>query len=101
MMGLREDFEPTRAALLFLHLMLLSRNLFLKRIGVLTIICLLRMLSWLHLVLQLLLLIDFVVFTSTVKNQAMTSLSATISKKMTRGNIISLVVFFLVPKQPL
>uniref|UniRef100_A0A2N9FNI5 Reverse transcriptase Ty1/copia-type domain-containing protein n=1 Tax=Fagus sylvatica TaxID=28930 RepID=A0A2N9FNI5_FAGSY len=39
MMGLREDFEPTRVALLFLHLMLLSRSLFLKKIGVLTIIC--------------------------------------------------------------
>ena len=35
-------------ALLFLHLMLLSRSLFLKKIGILTIIYLLQMLSWLH-----------------------------------------------------
>uniref|UniRef100_A0A2N9HRD4 Reverse transcriptase Ty1/copia-type domain-containing protein n=1 Tax=Fagus sylvatica TaxID=28930 RepID=A0A2N9HRD4_FAGSY len=32
MMGFCKDFEPTRAAFLFLHLMLLSRNLFFKRI---------------------------------------------------------------------
>ena len=55
MMGLREDFDLPKllslVALLFLHLMLLSRNLFLKKIGVLTSIYLLRMLSWLHLVL--------------------------------------------------
>jgi hypothetical protein len=88
-------------ALLFLHLMLLSRSLFLKKIGVLTIIYLLQMLSWLHPVLQLLLLIDLVVFASIVKNQVMTSLSAIASKRMTKGNNISLVVLFLVHKQPL
>jgi hypothetical protein len=88
-------------ALLFLHLMLLSRSLFLKKIGVLTIIYLLQMLSWLHPVLQLLLLIDLVVFASIVKNQVMTSLSAIASKRMTKGNNISLVVLFLVNKQPL
>jgi hypothetical protein len=38
------------------------------------------MLSWLHLVLHLL-LIDLVVFARTVKNQVMTSLSATAKKK--------------------
>ena len=53
--------------LLFLQMMLLSRNLFLKKIGILTIIYLLRMLSWLHLVHQLLLLINLVVFANTVK----------------------------------
>ena len=84
MMGLREDFKPTRVALLFLHLMELSRNLFLKKIDILTIIYLLWMLFWLHLVLQHLLLIDLVVFASTVKSQAITSLSSSVSKKMTR-----------------
>ena len=88
-------------ALLFLHLILLLRNLFLKKTDVITIIYLLQMLSWLHLILQHLLLIDLVVFASTVKNQAMTSLSASASKKITKGNNINLVIFFLVHKQPL
>jgi hypothetical protein len=57
------------------------------------------MLSWLYPVLQLLLLIDLVVFASIVKNQVMTSLSAIASKMMTKGNNISLVVLFLVHKQ--
>ena len=88
-------------SLLFFHLMLLLRNLILKKIGVLTIICLIRMLSWLLLVLQLLLLIDLVIFASIVKNQVMTSLSAIASKMMTKESNISLVVLFLVHKQPL
>jgi hypothetical protein len=100
MMGLREDFEPTRAALLS-HSPLPSKSLFLKKIGVLTFICLLQMLSWLHLVLHLLLLIDLVVFARIAKNQVMTSLSAIVKKRMTNGNNISPVVLILVHKQPL
>uniref|UniRef100_A0A2N9INP4 Uncharacterized protein n=1 Tax=Fagus sylvatica TaxID=28930 RepID=A0A2N9INP4_FAGSY len=72
MMGLREDFEPTRAALL-------SRSP-LPSLDA-------AMLSWLHPVLHLL-LIDIVVFARTVKNQVMTSLSATARKRMTKGNNI-------------
>jgi hypothetical protein len=101
MMGLREDFESTRAALLFLHLTLLSRNFFMKKIDILIIIYLFWMLFWPLLIPQHLLLINLVVFESTVKNQAMTSLSAFASRKMTKGNNISLVVSFLVQKQPL
>ena len=105
MKGLRKDLNLLEllslVALLFLHLMLLLRSLFFKKISVLTIICLLQMLSWLHPILHLLLLIDLVVFARTVKNQVMTSLSATVRKRMTRGNNISPVVLFLDHKQPL
>ena len=101
-MGFCEDFEPTRAAFLFLHLMLLSRNLFFKRIDVLTITYLLQMLFWLLLVLQRLLLINLVVIASSVKSPAMTSLSVIIaSRGLTKRNRISLVVFFLFRRQPL
>ena len=79
-------------ALLFLHLMLRSRNLSLKRIDVLTITYPLRMLFWLLLVLQRLLLIDLVVIASSIKSQVMTSLSVIVSKGLTKRNWISLVV---------
>uniref|UniRef100_A0A2N9FRD1 GAG-pre-integrase domain-containing protein n=1 Tax=Fagus sylvatica TaxID=28930 RepID=A0A2N9FRD1_FAGSY len=69
MKGLRKDLNLlellSSVALLFLHLMLLSRNLSLKRIDILTITYPLRMLFWLLLILQHLLLIDLVVIASS------------------------------------
>uniref|UniRef100_A0A2N9FF70 Reverse transcriptase Ty1/copia-type domain-containing protein n=1 Tax=Fagus sylvatica TaxID=28930 RepID=A0A2N9FF70_FAGSY len=82
MMGFCEDFEPTRAAFLFLHLMLLSRNLFFKRIDVLTITYLLRMLFWLLLVLQRLLLINLVVIASSAAVVSSSDLSTPIDDPM-------------------
>ena len=105
MKGLRKDLNLLEllslVALLFLHLMLLSRNLSLKRIDILTITYPLRMLFWLLLILRRLLLIDLIVIASSVKIQTMTSLSIIASKTLTKRDIISLMVSFLFHNQPL
>ena len=105
MKGLRKDLNLLEllslVALLFLHLMLLSRNLSLKRIDILTITYPLRMLFWLLLILRRLLLIDLIVIASSVKIQTMTSLSIIASKALTKRDIISLMVSFVFHKQPL
>ena len=105
MIGLHEDFEPTRATLLSLSplpsLDAVVKELIFKE----------NQRPHHHLSSSDVVLvtprppssslIDLVAFARTVKNQVMTSLSATVRKRMTRGNNISPVVLFLVHKQPL